>query len=276
MLTPAQRHLQRVQAMQAAQSAKPAKSAQLATGAVTSPHGAVTGSAYELLLAQLSEHLRSLKTVSSMENKAKLKAQFIEVYAGWVDGVLESGTGQQDEVFMTVLIWCIDAGLYQQALTMARYAIRYGLETPDQFVRTLPEVLMDEYSNAALSGKIAAGDAAGYLQQVIALTDGKDTKDEIKAKLYKAYAYALLGRLGVSAWDTKGLTAETAGTALQALKRALQLHTAAGVKKDIEKLERWAKKEAPQLLQTDVHPAPAAAHANSEGTGNAGTQPDVT
>lgn len=172
---------------------------------------------------------------------------------------------------MTVLIWCIDAGLYQQALTMARYAIRYGLETPDQFVRTLPEVLMDEYSNAALAGKIAADAAAGYLKQVITLTDGKDTKDEIKAKLYKAYAYALLGRLNASTWETKGLTAETAGTALQALKRALQLHTAAGVKKDIEKLERWAKKEAPQLLQTDVHPAPAAAHADSESTIRAGS-----
>lgn len=256
-LTPAQIHLQKAQAAELAKVLKEADT----------PHGVVVAnSGYELMLAQLAEHQRSLKSVRSREDKASTKAEYVENYMGWVEGVLESGNGEPDEVFITVLIWCVDAGQYSRALDMAAYAIKYEMDTPHYFTRTLPEFLMEEYSNAAISQKMATDEALQYLPRVLEMTEGHDAFDEIKAKLHKAYGFALVGRLNHSTIETSTLDAQAGAKALTLLMRAYQLHEGVGVKKDIEKLERWLKKEAPQLLETLALPAPAAAHSQSEAT----------
>ena len=189
----------------------------------------VVGSQYELMLAKLAEDKRRLKDVQSIERKAEVKAQLIPEYMPWIEGVLESESGQQDDVLMTVFVWAIDCGQFDIALRIASYAIGHDLVMPDQYKRDVPCVLAEEVADAALR----LGDAdkpriAGVLVNTLTLTEGCDMPDEVRAKLLKAIGYA----------------ARAAGQLVEAkaaLERALQLHDKVGVKKDIERLETLIK-----------------------------------
>lgn len=213
-----------------------------ARAAATTPHGAtVTGSAYELMLAQLIEHKRALKDIQSVERKIEAKRSFLPVYDAWVTAALEHGRGAQDLVLMTLLVWYLDVGDFARGLAVAEYAIRHGLTLPDQYDRKLPTLLLDEVAGAALAGKIPAETALQVLQQVEALTAEHDAPDQARAKLQKAIGYALIGRLWASDVDIAALPLDVAQAALPPLRRALELFEGVGVKKDIERLERRLK-----------------------------------
>lgn len=227
-MTPAQRHLQRIHAAQAAAQA--------------SPHGEVQGSAYELMLAQLTEHRRSLKDIQSIERKIDFKRQVLADYDAWIDGALAHGRGAQDQVLTTLLVWHIDTGSFERALQIAHYALAHGLSLPDQYDRSLPVVVIDEFADAALKGAMPADQAGRWLGMALALTEGHDAPDEARAKLYKAIGYALIGRLGRQEAEVDELPLDVIQAALPPLQRALALHQQVGVKKDIERLERRLRK----------------------------------
>lgn len=226
-MTPAQRHLARYKARQAA---------------ITAPLGAEPqGSAYELMQAQLIEHRRALKGIQSVERKIEAKRGFLPAYDLWIDEVLEHGRGAQDVVLMTVMVWQIDVGRWQRAVQIAAYALRYKLSLPDQYNRDLATLLIDEFSDAALAGKMV-GEAMVVLPRVKQLTDDLDAPDQARAKLFKALAYGLIGRLNDGAEIDYGkLSIAVAQRALENCKRAYQLFAQVGVKKDIERLERRLK-----------------------------------
>ncbi|WP_321966506.1 phage terminase small subunit [Burkholderia cepacia] len=188
-------------------------------------------SAYTLMLAQLDDHRRALKAVESVERKATLKRQFLPAYDAWVDGVLAGGAGAQDDVLMTIMVWRIDGGDYQGALKIGAYALQHGLTLPDQFKRSTPCLLVEEFADAALRAS-RAGESIQVepLVEIGRLTADADMPDEVRAKLNKAIGY--------------GLTETDPPRALEHLRRALQLFANVGVKKDIERLERELKNTA--------------------------------
>ncbi|GAB3380699.1 phage terminase small subunit [Spongiibacter taiwanensis] len=216
-MTPAERHRQRMAAkIEAEKNADPAN---------TQNH-----TAYERQLVLLAEHKRQLKSIQSIEKKIELKKQLIPDYAAYIAGVLEADAGGADEVVTTLLLWCIDAGYYEGALELAEYCLRHNLPTPDAHQRTMGTVIAEEFADYSLKG--AEGITLAMLQQVQELTKEQDMPDQVRAKLHKAIGYELR---------------ETdKPAALTALQRALELNTAAGVKKDIEKLEREIKAAASQ------------------------------
>lgn len=231
-LSPAQRHKARVLAEQAAASAEPG--------------GPTTGSQYELQLYQLAEDRRRLHALQSVKSKIALKAQLLPNYHAWVDGVLAAGKGGQDDVFATVLVWSIDAGDYERAVQMAHYAVTHKMTLPDQYKRDIPTMLVDEFSEAYLHGKLAEDPALAIkvLALIGNLTDGSDVPDQARAKLYKALGYASLV-LADGDDDKRDLAGQARVYALAAhshLQHALSLFQGVGVKKDIEILERRLKK----------------------------------
>jgi len=230
-LSPALRHRARVLAAR--------------TAAAAEPGGVTTGTPYELMLMQLTEHRRSLKEIQSIERKIVVKATLLPAYQTWIDGVLAAGRGGQDDVFATALVWHIDVGDYDRALQMARYAVAHKFTLPDQYSRNLATMLIDEFSEGYLKGKLAddPAHAASVLDEVKALTDASDAPDQARAKLHKAIAYALLAV--VEQIDDKEIAAQVlpqAQTSLQHLQRALSLFQGVGVKKDIERPERRLKR----------------------------------
>ncbi|KDE34380.1 terminase [Kosakonia radicincitans UMEnt01/12] len=211
MASPAQRHAMRVSAMLAAQRDNaPLRHA----------------TAYEQMLVKLAADRRTLKEIHSKERKADKKRELLPFYLPWVTGVLENGTGAQDAILMTVMLWRLDAGDIPGALEIARYALRHNLAMPEPHTRTAPYMLAEEVALAALRARDAGEpvDMAGILE-TLALTRTADMPDEVRARLHKV----------------AGLTLRDAGQpadAMTHLQRANLLDRNAGVRKDIERLTR--------------------------------------
>ncbi|EJM7987692.1 terminase endonuclease subunit [Salmonella enterica] len=215
MTSPAQRHMMRVSASQAAQREQaPLRHA----------------TAYEQMLVKLADDRRTLKNIRSNERKAEKKRELLPFYAPWVAGVLADGCGAQDDIVMTVMLWRLDAGDIAGALEIAPYALKYGLTSDHR--RTTPYMLVEEVALAALRLR-DAGESVdlSWLQTTIDLTDGADVPDMVRARLHKV----------------TGLTLRDAGMNAEALaqfQRAMQLDRNAGVRKEIERLERALKPKA--------------------------------
>ncbi|MGY2231580.1 terminase [Pseudomonas tolaasii] len=226
--TPAQRN----------QLRKRAASEAAATAPATSMDGAT---AYEHQLAQLAQHRARLKQVQSDQGKAELKALLIPEYEPYVQGVLDAGNGAQDEVLTTIMLWCIDAGGYSGALTIAEYVIKHGLKMPDRFARTTGTLIAEEIAEAALKAQ-KAGDSfpLEILQQAERITAKQDMPDQARAKLHLAIGKAYAAK--VSDENPAGMDIGWLDGAKAHLTKAIELHTNCGGKKDLERVERLLKK----------------------------------
>jgi Phage small terminase subunit len=213
MTSPARKHFERISA--ASSQAAEADTPRDANG-------------YELMLYKLAQDKRRLKDVQSVERKAEVKRELLPEYAPWIDGVLAGNQGVQDDVLMTVMVWRIDIGDLDAALVIARYAVEHKLLMPDQFKRTTACLIAEEVADVALKA-LDGGTVilATPLHTALSITADEDMPDEVRAKLHKA--------IGLT------LAATHKPDALEHLRRAFGLHDKAGVKKDIEKLERELK-----------------------------------
>lgn len=212
MTSPAQRHMMRVSASQAAQREQaPLRHA----------------TAYEQMLVKLAEDRRTLKNIRSNERKAEKKRELLPFYAPWVAGVLADGRGAQDDIVMTVMLWRLDAGDIAGALEIAPYALKYGLTSDHR--RTTPYMLVEEVALAAQRLRDAGEPVdLALLLTTLSLSDGADVPDMVRARLHKV----------------TGLTLRDIGQNSEALaqfQRAMQLDRNAGVRKEIERLERALK-----------------------------------
>lgn len=222
MLTPAQRHYDKVMAERRG-----------------TKDDVVQGSAYEQQLYRLRIDQRRLSQFQSHITRAEMKREMLPAYDGWIDGALSANTGQSDEIVTTCMVWSVDAGLYRDALRLAEYVISHNLPMADKYQRTAACFVVDQLSEAALLNfKIASTNNPAIeidiLLRLQELTADKDMPDEARAKLLKAIGYTL--RQSTNQADQ--------ASALIWLQRALAAHKDAGVKKDIEVLERNLKKAA--------------------------------
>lgn len=201
--------------------------------AAETPEQRVNANAYELMLVKLAEDKRRLHELQSIERRIEVKRTLLPEYVPWIVGVLEGNQGVQDDVLMTVMVWCIDIGDFEHALTIARYAIAHKLAMPDQYKRSTGCLIAEEFADQALRMKDGiSAELTYWLNVAQELTASEDMPDEVRAKLLKAIGYGL---------DQMGNKSE----ALDHLRRALELHNKVGVKKDIERIEREIKNSAP-------------------------------
>lgn len=181
------------------------------------------------MLVKLAADQRTLKAIYSKELKAAKKRELLPFWLPWVNGVLEQGKGAQDDILMTVMLWRLDTGDIAGALEIARYALKYGLTMPGKHRRTPPYMFTEEVALAAMRAH-AAGESVDtrLLTDTLELTATADMPDEVRAKLHK-----ITGLFLRDGGDAAG--------ALTHLQRATQLDCQAGVKKEIERLERELK-----------------------------------
>lgn len=223
MLTPAQKHFQRVMAERHGKTDEQSDTAR---------------TAHEQIMHRLRMDQSALKRVQSDQAKAAMKRQLLPHYEGWIEGTLDGDSGRQDEVIVTLMVWAIDAGDYALAARIGRYVVTHGLLMPDRFNRTAATVLVDEICDPILV-QVKADDTTdvtpylAVLDDVADFTAGSDMPDVVRAKLHKARAFAL-----------RNGTTEEQTTALALLRQALTLDAGAGVKKEIERLARTVKKAA--------------------------------
>ncbi|HGV3447800.1 TPA: phage terminase small subunit [Raoultella planticola] len=223
MLTPAQKHFQKVMAERHGKTDEQSDTAR---------------TAHEQIMHRLRMDQSALRRVQSDQAKAAMKRQLLPHYEGWIEGTLDGDSGRQDEVIVTLMVWAIDAGDYALAARIGRYVVVHGLLMPDRFNRTAATVLVDEICDPILV-QVKADDATdvtpylAVIDEVAEFTAGSDMPDVVRAKLCKVRAFAL----------RNGSTEEQI-TALELLRQALTLDAGAGVKKEIDRLARVVKKAA--------------------------------
>ncbi|HGG9089357.1 phage terminase small subunit [Enterobacter hormaechei subsp. steigerwaltii] len=222
MLTPAQKHFQRVMAERRGQADEESD---------------IQRTAHEQILHRLRMDLSRLSGVQSEETKAEMKKSMLPEYEGWIEGTLDGDSGRQDEVITRLMVWAIDCRDYALALRLGRYVVRHGLTLPDNFNRTAATFLTEEMSKPLLT--LAAADADADLSSGIAVLDevagivaDSDMPDVVRAKLCKARALARRGATEITA----------KAEALALFREALTRNPNAGVKKEIATLAREVKK----------------------------------
>lgn len=226
MLTPAQRHFQKVMAERRG---------------ISDERDAETRTAHEQILFRLHMHKSSLSQIQSRQAKAAVKASILPEFQGWIDGTIEGDSGRADPVITTLMVWAVDCSDYALALRIGRYVVKHGLSMPDDnYRRPAPTVLAEEICNPILN--LATTDAGADLSGYIAMLDelaeivaDSDMPDEVRAKLCKVRAFCRR--------DTED--AETKGEALKLFREAMSLNPGAGVKREIASLVS-ALKKAPQ------------------------------
>lgn len=222
MLTPAQRHFQKVMAERRGQADEESD---------------IQRTAHEQILHRLRMDLSRLSGVQSEETKAEMKKSMLPEYEGWIEGTLDGDSGRQDEVITRLMVWAIDCRDYALALRLGRYVVRHGLTLPDNFNRTAATFLTEEVSKPLLT--LAAADADADLSSGVAVLDevaeivaDSDMPDVVRAKLCKARALARRGATDIT----------TKAEALALFREALTRNHNAGVKKEIATLAREVKK----------------------------------
>lgn len=197
--------------------------------------------AYEHQLNQLLQDRLRLKQVQSNQGKAELKRLLLPEYIPYVEGVLRAGNGAQDDVMTTVMVWRIDAGDYTGALDIAAYVLEHKLLMPDRFERTTGCLVAEEIATAALvAQKTGARFSGAILGRTTRLTADHDMPDEARAKLFLAGGREVLAE--VDEHHPRPDNAATVDAGIQLLKRAIELHSSCGGKKDLERAERLLKK----------------------------------
>lgn len=220
MLTPAQKHFDRVMAER------------------RSNRGTTTAerTAYEQVLFRLRMDKADLSRIQSNAGKAKLKSERLPDYQPWIDGVLAADTGQADEVITTVMIWAADAGDIAQALRIGQYVLRHKIPMPDQYKRTTATVLVEEICDPILAAFKAnptkASVSIDNLNALNGITIHEDMPDQVRAKLFKVMGYTV--RLNQDV--------ESQQLARSHLQEAIRLNAKIGVARDIELLDRNIKK----------------------------------
>lgn len=188
-------------------------------------------SAYQRLLKSLHDDKVLLKSVSSIADKVHIKKQALPAYQEWIDGIITAGTVQADDrIAATVIVWMIDCGLLDEAMPLADVLIHSGLESADEYSRSMPEIIVEQMADQIeSSSEISAENLKTLIEWATAKKeDGLheiNLADVIRAKLLKA-----AGEKAEAADDNE--------TALNLYRQAVGYNDKAGVKKRIEALEK--------------------------------------
>lgn len=188
-------------------------------------------SVYQLQLIELKNDKSLLSNIKSEHGKAEAKAKLIPKYMPYVEGILAANQKVDDEVVTTIMLWCFDAGLFNQGLNIAMFALNHDLSMPDSFSRDTPSIVAEEIANAALS-KIKAGESfdLNILLTAERLTDGFDLHDPIRAKLYCA-----IGKIFLNENQYE--------PAIDYMKKAIAKKDNIGCKQDLERAEKLMSKQ---------------------------------
>ena len=200
---------------------------------------------------RLTHDLRRLKEIRSIDLKIAAKREMLPEYRPWVQGILAAdagvGTGLAAEVVPTCMVWLIDVGDYDNAISLAEFVLRHHVPMPSRYQRDAATIIVEEIADAAIKAQNSNESfSLDTLREVADLTSDCDIHDPVRAKLVKAIGIELLDRgADAPAEDAKPVLER----ALASLTEAQRLHDRIGVKDKI--------KRATKLLAAITAAAPA-------------------
>ena len=210
--------------------------------------------AYELQMMQLNNDRQRLKQIQSTDAKVVLKKALLPNHLPYVEGILEADKSIQDEVFMTMLVWCIDVGDYIKALQLSEFALRHNMIMPDSFKRNTATYVVETIAEAFLKQlKTNAVVDISVLEQVEDLIQNPDfdptvldMPNQAKAKLYVALGKATV-KLIQSTDEPSDADLALAQSAQHYLSHAYDLDEKCGGLGDLKSIQKFLEKFAYRL-----------------------------
>lgn len=147
---------------------------------------------HKLMLARLDKDKHELRAIRSVFERQVRKLAILFEYADYLTTVINSNDSQHNETLVTICLWALDTKKVDYFMQLAEYALTHRMNAPQGFRRTLPELLMEEFSGYVLDYD-KPNEMLYRLQQLGELTN-KDKcaiADEITAKFHKAQGLAL-------------------------------------------------------------------------------------
>ena len=193
---------------------------------------------YQKLQMQLAKDKQLLKAIKGIPDKAVAKAEMLPKYQVWLDQVLASRTAHKhDTVFVTAVLWMVDAGQIDRAVHYVEFAIEQQMQVNDEYQRSLTDLMIEE-----IAAQITAGSniTLANIEKIARLITEKDQAsglhrlniyDQVRAKYLKAAAE----------WHEEQGGGTHKQRALWLYEKALQYNPRAGVKKRIEALSKQAQ-----------------------------------
>ncbi|WP_081678727.1 phage terminase small subunit [Desulfocurvibacter africanus] len=223
------------QAMQASRSIEPAGQ-KIASGARvlgTMPTGLMGGQKLAAMLsASLTEDLKALHNVASVERKADIKRNaLIPKYRDYVERLMADG--QRHDLIGWFLVWCFDAGCIEDGLRVAFWCLEHGQTLPERFKASLPLFVATQLLEWAEREYNAERTFEPYLSIVLLEieSDGPDSgntwdlPDQVKAGFHRLLGLQAEreGKLSLAAQELERAFALGAKvkTALEAVKKRL-------------------------------------------------------
>ena len=205
--------------------------------------------AFELQMMQLNNDRQRLKQIQSTDAKVVLKKALLPNHLPYVEGILEADKSIQDEIFMTMLVWCIDVGDYEKALQLSEFALRHNMIMPDAFKRNTATYAVETIAEAFLKQlKTNAVVDISVLQQVDALIQHPDfdptildMPNQAKAKLYVALGKATV-KLIQSTDEPSDADLVLAQSAQHYLSHAYDLDEKCGGLGDLKSIQKFLEK----------------------------------
>ena len=237
----ARRHRDRILAAQTVASAPDGGPAAAPVAAPLPAAGAANASQADVAARQiglrLAHDLRRLKEIKSIDMKIAAKREMLPEYRPWVQGIIAAdagvGAGLAAEVVPTCMVWLIDVGDYDGAISLAEFVMRHKVAMPPRYQRDAATILMEEIADAAIKAQGANESfSLTTLEEVADLTGHLDIHDQVRAKLLKAIGVEQLDRgEDMPAQDAKPVLDK----ALASLIEAQRLHDRIGVKDKIKR-----------------------------------------
>lgn len=199
-------------------SAKPKSRARSSSTRVESSASAAIAAVFDADLNRMS-HIRS------RQRRNQTKRELMSRYQDWIDTLImsDSSTVKERRMFVWLLLWKVDGGDWLGALDMMPFALSQNMTAPEDFSRTLVELVVEQIIDGVVVQKCEA-EQVGLLGNLKGLIAQEDVRDQVSAKLYKAHGIAYL-----NVDDIK---------ALGLLEQAISLHPRVGVRRHINKLKR--------------------------------------
>lgn len=240
----ARRHRDRILAAQTVASAPDGGVAAAPVAAPLPAAGAAKAAQADIAARQIglrmTHDLRRLKEIRSIDAKVAAKREMLPEYRAWVMGILSAdagvGTGLAAEVVPTCMVWLIDVGAYDDAISLAEFLLRHKVAMPSRYQRDAATILIEEIADAAIKAQGANESfSLATLEDVADLTGHLDIHDQVRAKLMKAIGVEMLDRgADMAAEDGQPMLQQ----ALAALTEAQRLHDRIGVKDKIKRVNK--------------------------------------
>lgn len=164
-----------------------------AAAAVRQPVAGVLNNTDRQFQVALENDITRLTNITSHARRDEVKrAELLPRYRDYLAALLESDQTGQNWVVVHNMIWALDAQEFEWAITLADYAIRHGMQTPDNYKRDVKNILAGQLSEWCL-GQLKVGKSPEpWASRIFELSRSWDLVNQIEAALLRLQAELLV------------------------------------------------------------------------------------